>query len=76
VDFTEGLLAIGTGLALLPIVDHVPDHATFRVGFDLREALLSAILALGPARALIEANVVLATPLRGAALTTLACTAA
>jgi hypothetical protein len=35
VDFTEGLLAIGTELALVLIVDHVPEHATFRVGFDL-----------------------------------------
>ena len=56
VDFMEGLLAIGTGLALVPIVDHVPDHATFRVGFNLREACLSAILA----RALIQTNVVFA----------------
>jgi hypothetical protein len=60
VDFMEGLLAIGTGLALVPIVDHVPDHATFRVGFNLREACLSAILALRPTRALIQTNVVFA----------------
>jgi hypothetical protein len=60
VDFMEGLLAIGTGLALVPIVDHVPDHATFRVGFNLREACLSAILALRPMRALIQTNVVFA----------------
>ena len=48
VDFMEGLLALGTGLVLVPIVEHLPDHATFRVGFNLRAAFLSAILALGP----------------------------
>lgn len=63
--FQEGLLAIDTGLALVPIVDHVPDRATFRVGFNLREAFLSAILALRPTRALIQTNVVCQTPLRG-----------
>jgi hypothetical protein len=76
VDFMEGLLAIGTGLALVPIVDHVSDHATFRVGFNLREAFLSAILALRPTRALIQTNVVLAERASRAALTTWRYTAA
>jgi hypothetical protein len=63
VDFTEGLLAIGTGLALVPIVDHVPAHA---VGFDLRQTFLSAISTLGPARALDRDECgACRTPLRG-----------
>jgi hypothetical protein len=51
----------GTGLALVPIVEHVPDHATFRVGFNLRQAFLSTILAFRPMRALlIQTNVLFA----------------
>jgi len=60
VDFMERLLAISAGLALIPIIDQVPDEAVFGIGFDLRQAFLPAILAFRPARAFIETNVVLA----------------
>lgn len=60
VDFMERLLAIGAELALVPVVNHVPDEAVFGIGFDLRQTFLPAIPAFGPARAFIETNVVLA----------------
>src|SRR5271165_1934638 len=51
VDLVEWLLAISAGLALVPIVDHVPDKAVVGIRFDLRQTFLPAILALRPARA-------------------------
>src|SRR6266478_6131528 len=52
----KALLAIHTLLSLIPIGHNVPDQAVLRIGLNLLQTLLTAILALRPARALIQAK--------------------
>lgn len=59
-DVLERLVAVGTGLALVPTVHNVPDQAGFGGLFDLSEAVLRAILPLRPAGAVTQAEVVAA----------------
>ena len=57
VNLTKRLLAVGTRLPFVPLVDDVPYHAAFRVGLDLGEAILSATRPLWPTRALVQTDV-------------------
>ena len=50
------LVTTGTALPQIPVRHDIPQEAVFRIGCDLLEACLTAILALGPARASIQAK--------------------
>jgi hypothetical protein len=50
----KSLVAIHTALAFIPVGNNVPHQAVLWVGLDLLQALLTAVLAFGPAGALIQ----------------------
>jgi len=52
----KALVAIRALLAFVPAGNDVPEEAALRVRLDLREALLSAMVALGPAGAAVQAE--------------------
>lgn len=52
----DRLLAEDAFLSFVPLIDDVPDQAVGGVGFDLPQAFLTAILALGPAGTFFEAQ--------------------
>lgn len=54
-DRADRLAAKNAVLSFIPFGDDVPDQAGLRVTLDLLQALLTTILALWPARTLIEA---------------------
>jgi hypothetical protein len=48
------LVTTGTAPPQIPVRHDIPQEAVFRIGCDLLEAPLTAILVLGPARASIK----------------------
>ncbi len=53
-ESSERRVAKDAALSCIPIGYDVPDQAVVRIGFNLFEALLTALATLGPARALFE----------------------
>jgi len=52
---SDWLLAKDAFLAFIPFADDVPDEAVAAIAFDLLQAFLTSVLALGPAGTLFEA---------------------
>src|SRR5208282_224496 len=53
-DALERFVAIDAVLAFAPVRHDIPDQAILGIGFDLLQALLAAVLALGPAGATVQ----------------------
>jgi len=51
-QLSKTLMAINTGLSLIPIGNNIPQQAILGIGLDLLEALLTTIMPFWPARAL------------------------
>jgi len=55
-EFAESFFTVDALLALIPLRDDIPDETVFGIHFELLQAFLTAVLALRPARALLQAQ--------------------